>query len=251
MLEAIFWGLVQGLTEFLPISSSGHLVLIPALFGIDEPSLATTAVLHIGTLLAVVVYFRSDLKQLILFRTPEARRVLLLLAVGTAPAVLGLLLVDPVERIQASTVAVALLLILNGAILYAAGWLPRGSRHLTDGKPIDALAVGAAQIAAVFPGISRSGMTISAGQARGFDGKQAARFSFLLSIPVIAAAGTVQGVELAREGGLTSGVWAGVAVAAVSGYLAIALVLRVINRTGLRPFAYYCWALGVLSLIAI
>ncbi|MFQ5967344.1 MAG: undecaprenyl-diphosphate phosphatase [Acidimicrobiia bacterium] len=252
MLEPVLWGLVQGLTEFLPISSSGHLVLIPELLGVDAPDLATTAVLHLGTLTAVVVYYRGELVWLAHFRSDtDARRVLTLLVIATLPAIAVLAVEGLIEDVQASAVAVAWLLVMNGGILFISGFLRTGSRSLEGGKPWDAIAVGVAQVLAVFPGLSRSGLTITAGQARGFQGTQAARFSFLLSIPVILAAAIIEGAELAGEGGLAVDVLIAVAVAALAGYAAIAIVLRVVNRYGLRPFAYYCFALAAVALIAL
>lgn len=251
MLQAVVWGLVQGLTEFLPISSSGHLVVVPELLGVDPPDLATTAVLHLGTLAAVVLYFRKDLSKLTRVRSDmEARRTLWLLAVGTAPAVVVFAMKGLVEDVQASVVAVAWLLAVNGVVLFVSGRLRGGRRALEHGKTADAGLVGLAQVLAAFPGLSRSGLTITTGMGRRFEGAEAARFSFLLSIPVILAAALIEGLELAGKGGLSSDVWVGVAVAAVSGYLAITLVLRMVNRFGLRPFAYYCWTVAFLVLIA-
>ena len=253
MLEAIFWGIVQGLTEFLPISSSGHLVLVPALLGTEGPDLATTAVLHVGTLAAVVAYYRSDLVKLVRFRTnPEARTIWKLLIIGSIPAgVAGLALQGLVEDVQESTIAVAILMLVTGVVLYVSGAFRGGTRTMGEGGVTDALVVGVAQLTAVFPGISRSGMTITAGQIRGLSGVEAARFAFLLGIPVIAAAGLLQGLELQEQGGLTGEVWLGVAVAGVVGYASIALLLRIIQRFGLRPFAWYCFAFGTLSLIVL
>ncbi len=252
MLQAVIWGLVQGLTEFLPISSSGHLVLVPELLGVDPPDLATTAVLHVGTLAAVVVYFRRDLARLTHVRSDmEARKILWLLAVGTAPALVVLAMEGLVEDVQASVVAVGWLLAINGVILFASGRLRGGKRALREGTTADAGLVGLAQVLSAFPGLSRSGLTITTGMGRRFEGSEAARFSFLLSIPVILAAALIEGLELAGRGGISSYVWVGVAVAAVSGYLAITLVLRMVNRFGLRPFAYYCWTVALVVLVAI
>lgn len=252
MLEAVLWGLVQGLTEFLPVSSSGHLVLVPELLGIDPPDLATTAVLHIGTLVAVIVYYRRDLRWLAGFRSDrQARTSLLLLGVGTIPAVAVLALEGTIESVQASAAAVAWLLSINGVVLLVSGFFRGRERALPQGKAVDGFLVGIAQMLAAFPGLSRSGLTITTGMGRDFRGEEAARFSFLLGIPVILAAGSLEGLELAQAGGLTAGVWVGVVVAAVAGYVAIDLVLRMVNRFGLRPFAYYCWALSIVVLATL
>jgi len=246
VLTAALWGLIQGLTEFLPISSSGHLVLIPALFGFDEPGLAASVMLHLGTLLAVLAYYRSDLARLVHLRTdPEARRILLLLVVGTIPAALvGLTLHGPIEVIFGEPWLAAVALMATGVILLFTMLVGRGLRRLAQGRWTDGMVVGLAQAFALLPGISRSGMTIAAGMAQGFQRREAARFAFLLSIPAIAGAGLVDGLDLIRQGGFTPDLLVGMAVAAVAGYLAIAGLLRVLVRVGLAPFAAYCLIFG-------
>ncbi|HEX2369177.1 MAG TPA: undecaprenyl-diphosphate phosphatase, partial [Acidimicrobiia bacterium] len=167
MLQAIVWGLVQGITEFLPISSDGHLVLIPALLGLEPPDLATTAVLHLGTLVAVITYFRMDLLRMLRFRSDQgARRMLLLVVVGTLPAVAALALEGPIERLQAIAWVAAALLIVNGLILVVGSRLTSGRTNLEEARPLDAFLVGLVQLVALLPGISRSGTTITVGEAR-------------------------------------------------------------------------------------
>ena len=246
MLTAAAWGLIQGLTEFLPVSSSGHLVLIPALLGFEEPSLAASVMLHLGTLLAVVAYYRTDLLRLLhLRRDPEARRILLLLAIGTVPAALvGLTLHGPVETVFSEPWLVAVALMVTGAILLFSLLVGKGVRRLAEGRWTDGVVVGLAQAFALLPGISRSGMTIAAGMAQGFQRKEAARFAFLLSIPAIAGAALLDGMDLVERGGFTSDLLLGMAVAAVVGYLTIAALIRVLTRVGLLPFALYCLAFG-------
>ncbi len=252
VFQAVIWGLVQGLTEFLPISSSGHLVLVPAFAGIDPPDLATSAVLHLGTLAAVIAYYRRDLLKLTRFkRDPNARRVLGLLALGTIPAVIGVFVQDQIGSLQESPTAVALALLVTGAVLLFAGLFMSGRLSLERLPLRDGFLIGVAQAIALIPGISRSGMTIAAGLTRGLARTEAARFSFLLAVPAIAGAGTQQGLELAGNGGIGAEVWVGMIVAAVSGYLAIALLLRLLTRFGLRPFAIYCFAVGIVALIAL
>jgi undecaprenyl-diphosphatase len=252
---AALWGLVQGLTEFLPISSSGHLVLVPALLEIDGPDLATSAVLHLGTLAAVVWYFRSDLLRLAKFRTdPAAARLLWLLVIGTIPAAaLGLTLESSFDELNDRPRLVAAALIGTGVVLAISEVFRRRllRRSVEQATVADAAIVGAAQAIALVPGISRSGMTIVAGLARSFQPAEAARFAFLLAVPVIFGSGLVQAVRLADEGGLTASVWVGVVVAAVSGYFAIAALLRLINRTGLMAFSAYCLAVGGWSLAVL
>lgn len=253
VLTAALWGLVQGLSEFLPISSSGHLVLVPALLDVDPPTLAISAVLHVGTLGAVIWYFRKEVAYLLRFRTdPDARRLLSLLIVGSIPAgIAGLTLEGFVEDLNEDPTKVAIALLATGVILIASELLRRRHRRLDTANVPDALVVGVAQAAALIPGISRSGVTMVAGFGRHFTSVDAARFSFLLAIPAIAASGLVEGVELADAGGLTASIWVGVAVAAVSGYAAIAVLLRLLRRTGLGAFGVYCLAFGTFALVAV
>ena len=252
MLEAIIWGFVQGVTEFLPISSDGHLVLVPAFLGIEPPDFATSAVLHLGTLAAVLTYFRKDLWGLTRFRRdPAARKLLTLLIIGSLPAALALLVVDEVERLQESVTATAIFLIITGVVLAIASRLPKGDRSLADGRASDALMIGFAQLLAVLPGISRSGMTIAAGIARRFDRVEAARFSFLLGVPAVAAAGLLELWALLDEAGVPGSAWVGVVVAAVTGYAAIGFLLKTLAMTGLTPFAIYCVVVGTLALVVL
>lgn len=250
MLEAILWGLVQGLTEFLPVSSSGHLVLVPAFLGVDPPDLATSAVLHLGTLAAVVLYYRRDLLDLAGFhRNPAARRTLMLLAVGTVPAVVAALLFEStVESIQESPRAVGAALIVTGLVLFGSGAIRRGMRVLENARVPDAVTVGLAQAAALVPGISRSGMTITAGMSRKLTDIESARYSFLLAVPVIAGGGILEALDLAETGGLQPEMAIGVLVAAVSGYAAIAVLIRALAKIGLRPFSFYCVVVGLAAI---
>jgi undecaprenyl-diphosphatase len=253
VLAAIIWGLVQGLTEFLPISSSGHLVIVPAFldalgYETTPPSLGETAVLHLGTLAAVVVYFRHDLRSVIRMRTePAGRKIATLIAVGTVPAAIGLPLRSELETLQDSVAYVGMAMIITGVILLVGQWLARGARNLLDGRLPDAVVVGIAQAFALIPGISRSGVTISAGNGRNFLPTEAARFSFLLGIPAIAMAGLISLPEVFANGELGAELIVGVLVAAVSGYAAIALLLAALRRIGLAPFAIYCFVVGGLT----
>ena len=255
VFPAIIWGLVQGITEFLPISSSGHLVIIPAYlekFGVDitPPSLAVSAVLHLGTLAAVLIYFRTDVMRVLRFRTdPEGRKIALLVAVGTIPAIIGLPLKDSLDTFQETVSNIGWTLMATGVILIIGQRLATGVRQLVDGRVPDAILVGVAQAFALIPGISRSGITISTGNGRKFEPIQAARFSFLLGIPVIAAGGIFSLPELIESGEFGLELIVGMLVAAVSGYLAIAFLLAVLKRVGLMPFAIYCLAVGLLTVI--
>lgn len=255
MLSAIIWGLVQGLTEFLPVSSSGHLVIIPAYleelgFDVTPPSLAVSAVLHLGTLVAVLVYFRSDVLKILRLRTDiEGRKIALLVAIGTVPAIVGLPLEDQLGEFQETVSNIGWMLMATGVILVIGQRLATGVRQLANGRIPDAIVVGIAQAFALIPGISRSGITISAGNGRGFEPTQAARFSFLLGIPAIAGAGLTQLPDLVGSDEFGADLIVGMLVAAVSGYLAIGWVLAALRRVGLMPFAIYCLAVGLITVI--
>ncbi len=253
MFDAALWGLVQGLTEFLPISSSGHLVLVPEILNKQPPGLATTAVLHLGTLAAVLWYFRKDVAWLTRpDRDPRARHIVKLLAIGTIPAVVvGLSLESALDEAFESPFRVGLALIGTGVVLLASGWIVRRLRTLEDSTVADALVVGGAQAVALIPGVSRSGMTITASLGRHFSELEAVRFSFLLAIPVILGGGTKQLLDLAGEGGLEWELAIGVVVAAVSGYFAISALIRVLTNWGLRPFALYCFVVGAIAVVAL
>jgi undecaprenyl-diphosphatase len=253
VLAAIIWGLVQGLTEFLPISSSGHLVIVPefldaAGFDIAPPTLAVSAVLHLGTLIAVLIYFRHDVISVFKMRTQaEGRKIALLVGVGTIPALVGLPLESSLETIQGNVTYVGIALIATGVILVVGQRLARGTRQLMEGRVPDAVVVGIAQAFALIPGISRSGVTISAGNGRRFEPTEAARFSFLLGIPAIAGAGLVSLPEVFQGGAFGPELVVGLIVAGISGYLAIALLLAALRRVGLYPFAVYCFLVGGLT----
>ena len=252
MLNAILWGLIQGLTEFLPVSSSGHLVLIPALLNREGPDLATSAMLHLGTLAAVLVYYRSDVAEMARFDRP-GRRMVTLIVIGSIPAViLGFALKDKVEELVSNPRAVAVMLIVTGLILVSTRMIRVGTRTIRQIGPLDSFLIGLAQASALIPGISRSGMTISTGLMRGMTRTDAARFAFLLGIPVIAGAGLLGMVDVVTsDAGVPASVWVGVVVAAVSGYAAIAFLLRVLTHVGLAPFGIYCIAFGTLSFVLL
>ncbi|MEN8235230.1 MAG: undecaprenyl-diphosphate phosphatase [Actinomycetota bacterium] len=252
MLDAILWGAVQGLTEFLPISSSGHLVLVPALLGREVPDLATTAMLHLGTLVAVLIFYRQDLVRMARFDRP-GRRMITIIMIGTIPAViLGLTLEDRLDRLTERPVAVAGMLIVTGVVLLSTTLLRRGDRTTEDLSPTDAGTIGLAQSFALIPGVSRSGMSISAGLARGMDRVEAARFAFLLGIPAIAGAGLLSVARALSDGsGVTAETIVGMVVAAITGYWAIAFLIKVLARVGLAPFGIYCVVAGVTGVIIL
>jgi undecaprenyl-diphosphatase len=246
VLTAIIWGLVQGLTEFLPVSSSAHLILVPALLDLDEPDLATTAVLHIGTLLALLWFYRRELIGMVRSpRAPHNRRLWMLLIIGTIPAaVIGLALRGPIEIIFSDPWIVAVSLVITGLILLVAHRLIPGTRTIADGTAGDAWVVGMAQAIALIPGISRSGMTMTAGLAQGMSRQESARLTFLLGIPAIAGAGALEMMDVIRDGGIGPELLVGTAVAGVSGYFAVSIFVKLIARRGLLAYALYCLAFG-------
>lgn len=246
-LESIVLGIVQGLTEFLPISSSGHLVVVPAMFGWEKPALTFDLVLHLGTLVAVVVSFRRELGALALGavgRGPDprrARRMIGLLAIGTVPAgVAGLAFSDFFEARFEDPIATSFQLLITAALLLTAEWVIRRG----EGRaPVDAGRaglIGLAQAAAILPGISRSGSTIAMGLVTRVSRDEATRFSFLLSIPAIAGAVVSQIPDVADGSfAITGPVVAGFVAAAAAGWLSIGWLLRYVRTHSFVPFAVY------------
>jgi undecaprenyl-diphosphatase len=266
VLQAVVLGIVQGLTEFLPVSSSAHLVIVPWALGWElDPAYAFAfdVLIQMGTLLAVIVYFAGTLRAMLvavwaglLARRPLAdppARLGWLILLATIPAVIaGLLFHDLVEAAFGSPAAVFFFLLLTGALLGAAERFGRPQRSLDRLGARDALTVGAAQAAALLPGVSRSGSTISAGMLRGVLRPEAARLSFLMSIPVMIGAGVVGLKDLAD---LSPGlelllpVAIGFITAAVVGYLTIRWLLAYLAGHRLTVFAAYCVVLGIVGLI--
>jgi undecaprenyl-diphosphatase len=269
ILEAALLGIVQGLTEFLPISSTGHLVLTSELLGIDDGKfgLQFDAAIHLGTLAAVLVYFRHTVLRLIgawcaslpardWQRTPESRLAWLLL-LGTLPAGLaGVALESTIEEQLRDPAVVAVMLILFSIPMLLAERYGSRTRDVADARPLDALLVGAAQAIALIPGVSRSGITISTAMFAGLKREEAATFAFLLSAPIIAAAGGKQVFDLLRghdDGASASiGVYVvGLLTAAIVGYVAVAFLLRFLRTNTLHFFVHYRIALGVLVLALV
>jgi undecaprenyl-diphosphatase len=265
LLQAVVLGVVQGLTEFLPVSSSAHLVLVPWWLGWTfqpEAAFAFDVLVQLGTLVGVIVFFARDIVELIgaaaagLWRrrpleTPLARRAWYL-ALATVPAVVaGLALKDQVEAAFSNPLATSGFLLVTAAALALAERAANASRNLESMGWGDAWWIGIAQAVALFPGISRSGATMAAGRARGFLRAEAARFSFLMSIPVMLGAGLVAGRDLiglsaAREFALPLA--AGFAAAAVVGYLSIRWMLSFVARRPLTVFSIYCLVVGSVGL---
>lgn len=260
--QALLLGILQGATEFLPVSSSGHLVLIPSLLHWPAPPLTYDVIVHLGTLVAVVIAFWGDIGELLLgawgilkkrrLVDAQARLVALLLASAIPGALLGYFLEDRFAALFGSPFRVSLLLAVTGLLLVVSERLGRRERTLPQMGWGDALLMGLAQGCAIAPGLSRSGTTIAAGLFRGLERQAATRFSFLMSLPIILGATGYQLLHLLRgEAGAVSllSLAIGFVAAAASGYLAVRFLLQYVRRHSLRPFAYYCWALSLLGLI--
>ncbi len=262
-LVAAVLGIVQGATEFLPVSSSGHLVIFSKLCGCAELPLSFVVITHFGTLLAVVAYYRQDfagmLRSLFVWSASESsqqtqltagRRLVGLLIISTIPAALaGFLLAEQIENLFDSLPAVGIALIITGLILLSVNWLAgRKEQHQTTA--FDALLIGAAQAVALVPGISRSGITIAAGLGRGLHRDWAPRFAFLLSVPVILG-GTVFQIIMLVQSPISSqqlGIYLlGGVTAAISGYFAVHLVVRAVRAGNLIYFSGYCILVGIIT----
>ena len=270
-LMSILMGIIQGVAEFLPISSSGHLALFQQFFGmenIEEKYMFFTVLLHFGTLISVCVVYWRDIVEMIRefflgiaalagkdtgVTPPPARRMVMLIIVATLPLFVMVLLQDAVNALFASSIMVSIALLCTGFILFFSDRLARGRKTAKNATVADALIVGCGQALAVIPGLSRSGTTISVGMLRGFDRSFAVRFSFLMSLPAILGANILE-LKDALEMGLDTSelpmYLVGVVVAAVVGYFAIRLVKTLSDKGKFGKFAYYCWAVGLGSLIA-
>ncbi|MCI8539122.1 MAG: undecaprenyl-diphosphate phosphatase [Oscillospiraceae bacterium] len=267
-LQAAILGVVQGVAEFLPISSSGHLTLFQHFFGMEEPDSLYNILLHFATLIAVCIYYWKDIWEMILefFRgiaslgapkgrheaVPPARRLVMLVIVGTLPLFLVLPIQDKVEALGANPTVVSCILLVTGLILFAADRIARGGKDASNATWMDALLVGVAQGLATLPGLSRSGSTIAAGMALGFDRKFAVRYSFLLSLPAVLGATLLKVLQVLGEGidtTLLPMYLAGMALSGVVGYFSIKLVNLLADQKKFGAFAYYCWAAGILCLL--
>ena len=281
MLSAMFLGLVQGISEFLPISSSGHLSLFQHFFGLTgtEGQLFFDVLLHLGTLIAIFVYYWKDILDLLkelgrlflvllgkgekkgpvtatggrkLRLTPDSRMIVMIL-VATIPLFFVLPIKDKVESLYGNVVFIGCALIVTGTILFISDRMAKGTKTAKNATMLDAFLVGIGQAVAVVPGLSRSGTSISAGMLRGFQRSFAVRFSFILSIPAVLGANIIS-IKDAMEAGINSSMMpmyiAGTIVAAVSGYFAIRLVNLLADKGKFGNFAYYCWGVGAAALVA-
>lgn len=264
IFQAIVLGVIQGVTEFLPISSSGHLIFLPVFFGWKDQGLAFDAVAHLGTLAAVVWYFRTRLQRMITDAVSRGsgsaanRRFAWLLVFTIVPAgLVGWFLGESIEQYTRSASLVAWSLIFWGVILFLADWYGRrrdthvDTYHLSFGR---VAFIACAQAIALIPGTSRSGITMTAGLFAGLDRKSAAEFSFLMSVPVIALAGMVKLIAVFRHG-FPGGDWlafvVGFLAAAASGWIAITFFMKVIQRWSFTPFVIYRILVGAVILFFV
>jgi len=267
VLQALVMGIVQGLTEFLPVSSSGHLIVVPFLFGWDDAfliSLPFSVMLHLGTLIALLAYFREDWIRLVpaglaaardrSFRGDPDRRLAWLLVATTIPAALaGLVFNDIIENQIRQVGLVALMLAVGGVILFVADRIGRRSRAIADVTFPVAIGIGAAQALALIPGISRSGISISAGRLAGLDREAAARFAFLMATPITAGAIVFEARRLiSGEAGVEVSIaplLVGMVAALVSGLAAIHFTLRYLRTRSLDVFVWYRLGLAAVVLV--
>ena len=254
-LDALILGLVQGLTEFLPVSSSGHLVMAQTFLGVPSPGVFLEVALHVATLLSVMVVYRRKLAELLvgaLRREPEALRYIGMLVLATLPvAVIGLLFKDAIEAAFDTPWVTGFMLLVTGLILYSTHW-GDADRPIQEPRSGQAVSMGLAQCLALLPGISRSGSTIATGLWLKLDGERAAEFSFLMSLPAIAGAAVLQAAELGGGGGpgvaVDGPLMAAFIAALLAGVAAIKSLVWLVRRQGFHHFAWYVWAVGLFFL---
>ena len=259
--QAVVLGIIQGLSEFLPISSSAHLALAPWLLGWEDPGLAFDVALHFGTLLAVLWYFRSEWAALVRaafgiltsgrIETPEKRRVVYLILATIPGAIGGYLLQEQAATSFRSPQLIGITVIVVGIVLWLVDKFVDQRRVLGEMRWIDALLIGLSQAIALIPGVSRSGATMTTSRGLRFDRESAAEFSFLMSMPIIVAAIVMEGPKALAESGLTNEIMSGVAASAISGWLAISILMRYVSRHSYGIFAFYrvVFGIGVLAVL--
>lgn len=266
--EAVVLGLVQGLTEFLPVSSSGHLTLLQAVFGIEEQGLLFSVLLHFGTLVSVFICFWRDIVEMIreffylirdlargkanVNKTPMRRQMIMVL-LATVPMVAAVFLNDYIESLFTSTLLVGFMLLITAALLVVTDMHGFGRKDASTATWRDALIIGAMQLVAIVPGISRSGTVLAGGALRGFSRAFAVKFAFIMSIPVILGANVFSVVDAVREGldpAMVMPCIVGVLVAMIAGIAAIKFMNMLVKRRSFRPFVIYCALIGVVTIAA-
>lgn len=265
LFHAAALGAIQGFTEILPISSSAHLILVPWLLKWPESGLTFDVALHVGTFLALALYFWRDITELTFsffdavaarrLNTPARRLPFLIIAATIPAALVGKLLEGPIETMfRSNPLLIALFMILFGFILALADYLGRKRLALDETRLGSALTIGLMQCLALIPGVSRSGITITAGLMCGLTRESAARFSFLISLPIVAGAALLKSMEMFKNGipaGEGLPMLVGIAVSAVTGYMSVAFLLRFVQKKSLAPFVWYRTIVGCGLMIAI
>jgi undecaprenyl-diphosphatase len=255
--QAIFLGVVQGLTEFIPVSSSGHLVFFQSLFGLKEPQLLFDIMLHLGTLMAVVIYLRKDLWEMVQGAieaikagkiNPPARLLLWIILATIPTGLMGVFFKDWFESLFSMPKVVGLMLLITGLFLWLTRLAKQDGRTVEKMTWIDSVLIGMAQGIAIIPGISRSGATISAGLFRSLDRELAGKFSFLLSIPAILGATVLHIRKLGTQGEVGLSLL-GMVFAFIVGYLSLRLLMKIIKSGKISSFSYYCWAMGMVIIL--
>lgn len=249
-IQAFILGIIQGLTEFLPISSTGHLYIGRHLFQLDDAGLFLDTMLHVGTLLAIFVVYKNEFWQMI---CRPFSKLTMIMVVGTIPAVIiGFLLKDYFEEISKTGITIGWEFLVTGLILWFAEKAKKGNKKLENISYSDAFIIGTFQAAAIFPALSRSGLTIAAGLMRKLDRETAAYFSFLLSTPAILGGIVLQGKEIFTgqvESVTLTGLFIGTVASAIFGYLAIVGMVNYLKKKSLKIFAYYVWFVGIFIII--
>ena len=273
VIASLLLGLVQGIAEFLPISSSGHLSILTNLFNLkftEDDNLLFEVLLHLGTLISIFVVYWKDIKTMVLegleflrkrsdpdpddpaVLKPSAR-ALLFVIVGTIPLLIPMIFNNSISRLFSNTIFIGFALLITGGLLFVSDkYIKRGHKTEKTMTMGDAVIIGLSQAVAVIPGLSRSGTTIAVGLARGLSGSFAVRFSLLLSIPAVLGSTVLVLFKTIKNGAnfsLLPTYLAGFVVATIVGFFAIQLIRRIMAKTGLGKFSYYCWIVGVLAII--
>jgi len=271
IIKSALYGIVQGLTEFLPVSSSGHLAILKNIFGVNfDDALLFTLILHLGSLVAVFIIYIKDIKELFISffiliikiftgkfkynKITSGERFVILVFIATVPLVIGAVLSKSVEILSGYTKLIGLFLIINAVILFFSDMIQVGELTEKTATPKNALFVGLCQLIAIAPGISRSGATITGGLLNGFNRQFAVKFSFIMSIPAILGASVFQFADFAKSGGEVTGSMvasciAGFILAFVTGIIAIVALNIIARKKNFIYFAIYCFAVGLLALI--
>ncbi len=271
ILSAVLYGIIQGLTEFLPVSSSGHLALAQGIFegeNLETDYFTFSILLHLATLIAVLVVYRKDIFPLIpaffriigkLFKGKfhlsdydEHEKMVVYIIIATLPLAAAVFINDYVEALSSYVKIVGAILIFNGVVLFLSDMISKGNKELSDMKPRNALTVGLCQLLAVFPGLSRSGSTITGGRLCGFSREFAVKFSFILSVPAIIGANIFKLPDIMNNPVPSSDIPAyacGMAAAAITGVIAMRLLSYISKKSNFRIFSYYCVIVGILAVI--